>query len=67
MRNYSTIVRADSEEAMANAPHREWARAVLLDNGFLTEGELATFPRESLYDIARQRLVRWEETGNAKG
>jgi hypothetical protein len=45
---------------------RETARAILLDNGFLTEGELATFPRESLYSIARQRLARWEETGDAR-
>jgi hypothetical protein len=47
--------------------HREYCRAVLLDNGFLTESELATFPRESLYGIMRQRLTRWEETGDARG
>ena len=46
---------------------RKCCRAVLLDNGFLTEGELTTFPRESLRASARQRLARWEETGDARG
>lgn len=46
---------------------REWARAVLLGNGFLTQGELTTFPRDSLHAIVRQRLAQWEVTGDPRG
>jgi hypothetical protein len=44
-----------------------YARAVLLDHGFLTAAELDTFPLASQLAIVRDRFHRWEATGDAWG
>ncbi len=55
---------SDPDDLAEGITREEWqdARDMLMGNGFLEPGELATFPVESLVAIARDRFNQREQT-----